>query len=104
GAHEVERTLEVDVPQLVDGRALVARAGDAHVARPVHAVPGEEPVDLAMADRPHLPAAELGGDAPAVPVGQQADREHEPLDGRRQLARTSGPRSIDERRDTAGLE
>lgn len=45
-----------------------------------------EPVDLAVADRPDLARAEFGGDPFAVPVRQQPDRDDHPLDRCRELA------------------
>jgi len=65
------------------------------------AIPGEDPIDLAMAQRPDATPPELRCDPPAVPVGQQADRQDESLEGRRRLARPADPGPIEERRETA---
>jgi hypothetical protein len=61
------------VPEVVDGGSLVAWTRCPDIARAMAAVAGEEPVDLAVAERPDTTTAELGGDASAVPVGQEAD-------------------------------
>jgi len=103
-AEEIERALEIDVPQLVGGGPLVARPRRPDVAWTVAAVAGEDPVDLAVAERPHGASAERGSDPSAVPVGQQADGEDESLEGRRQLARAADPRAIEERLETTLLE
>ena len=54
GPDEVERALEVDVPELVGGGPVVARTRCPNVARTVRPVAGEDPVDLAVRQRPHL--------------------------------------------------
>jgi hypothetical protein len=101
---EVERALEIDVPELVGGGALVVWAGRPDVARPVRPVASEDAVDLAVGERPHLAPPELGGDPPAVPVGQQADGEDEPLDRRRQVAPPANARTVKEPREPIALE
>ena len=57
-AEQVERTLEIDVPQLVHRGPLVARPGRPDVARTVRAVAGQEAVDLAVAQGPDATAAD----------------------------------------------
>ena len=47
---------------------------------------GEEPIDLTVADG-DAPPAELGGDPPAVPVGQQADGQDDLFEERVEIAR-----------------
>ena len=94
---EEERALEIDMPEFVGGSPFVARAGRPDGARSVAAVAGEESIDLAVAERPDAAAAELGSDPPAVPVGQQADGQDEPLERRWQLTRPPDPRTIEER-------
>ena len=65
-AEEIERALEIDMPELVGGGPLVARARRPDVARTVRAMTAEEPVDLAMAQRPDTTPPELGRDPSTV--------------------------------------
>jgi hypothetical protein len=55
-----------------DGGAWVGKYSGAF-AQDQGDLAGEDLVDLAVAQRPHATPAKLGGDPPAVPVGQQTD-------------------------------
>src|SRR5439155_20348883 len=90
GALEEGRALEVDVPQLVGVATLVARTGHTGDAWAVAAGSSQQAVDLAMAQRPDLAPTQLGRQATAVPVGQEAHRQDQPLDDRRQLDPAAG--------------
>src|SRR5579859_5165653 len=78
-----ERSFDVDVPERVRARALIARS----------ALPGErwsggpqiieQLLDPAVTDERDLAPAQLSGDPLGVPVRLQADRDHHLLDPRR---------------------
>jgi len=102
GAAEVEWPLEVDVPQLVGRRALIARTGLAGEAGAMGAGAGQDAIDLPVAQRPDLAPAELGRQASAVPVGEQADGDDQALDDRRHAAGTAAPRPVEEADQATG--
>ncbi len=75
-ASQVERALDVDVPELVGPTALVGRA-----LLPSHRWPGgaelaQQAVDGMVVEGEDLAPGELGREALAVPVGEQADHDH----------------------------
>src|SRR2546425_6026653 len=75
-----EGTLDVDVPQRVGARALVAGSGLARQRGPRRPEVVEEPLDPPVAHARDLAPRELGGDALGAPVRLQAHRDHDLLD------------------------
>ncbi len=72
GTLEEERTLDVDVPQLVGPEPFIGRAVLPPDRRSTRAEIGQQPVDRVVAEGEDVPPGELGRQPLAVPVGQQA--------------------------------
>jgi len=70
----------------------------------MRAVAGEEPLNLAVAERPDIAPPELGGDPPTVPVGQQTDGQDESLEGWRKVARPAHQWTIEKAFQPVALE
>ncbi len=80
-----ERALDVDEPERVRARTLVARAALARARGPAGAQVVEEPLDPPLADIGDLTPAQLRPDPLGVPIGRQAHSDHDQFDPRRML-------------------
>ena len=103
GIGQEERPLEVDVPELVGARPLVAWPGHPRQARPVGARPSEQSVDLTVADL-DAPPSELGGDPAAVPVGEHPDDQDRPLELGGEIAPVAAALPVAQASQPVGLE
>jgi hypothetical protein len=102
-ARQAEGTLEVDVPELVRARPLVAGTRHARRARAVRARTCQQAVDLAMAHCDASPV-ELGGDPAAVPVAQHPHEEDRPLEARSKTAHVARSGMVNEPGEAVALE
>src|SRR6266851_1745652 len=80
GQLDEERAFDVDVPERIWARALIAWPALAWPGGPARAEVVEESLDPAVAHERDLAPAELGGDAFGVPVRVQAHRDDHLLD------------------------